>query len=73
MTQADAKAVEALAAKGWHIKIRSYDNGMEPQWFASLSWRKGEMPHKEENTLADSLKAAAEWIQTTAREWKHGE
>jgi len=73
MTLTDAAALEALSAKGWHIKIRSYNNAAQPQWLVSLGWRNGPLPHKEENALADNLRDAAEWIQKTAREWKHGE
>jgi hypothetical protein len=70
VTQKDAAALEALMQAGWHIKIMSDTNGPTPKWRCWVSWRRGQMPHREESTKVATLKEAAAWVQATAEEFE---
>ena len=65
--------INKLVEKGWHIKMMTDYTQPEPCWRVWLSWRKGQMPHKEESGRVVSLEQAAMWLETTAAAWHHGD
>ena len=70
MTLKDAAGLEALLREGWHIKIMSDTNGPRPKWRCWVSWRRGEMPHREESTKVATLAEAAAWVQAATEEFE---
>ena len=65
--------LDALLDAGWFVKISSAARGPDPVWRCWLSWRQGDMPHKEESKKCATLDEAALWFRTTASTWNFDE
>ena len=54
-----------LAAEGWFIKVM-----FDGKWRCWLSWRQGDLPHKESSGKFNTLAEAEAWLAATAADWE---